>query len=318
MGVYIIVHSYAFLQTAASRQQLRPVSTPIYHKHTIHTIIKNLFLFLHNIIVHYFESTMKKIVLYISLVLLSACIFAGCHSSTMPALNHADDIMEECPDSALNILRAIDTASLSSKADKALYHLLLTQAEVKCNMPVTDSAGICRAVDYFSEHGTKRNLMRARFYEGITMYYLSQYQNSVRDALEAYDLAVELDDTYWQAKATELISDNFSKNFNPRGALPYSEKAAELYEKSGRHLNHLFSLCDYAIDLGSATERIRSEHIIDSIYEIAQNELGDSALMAYCLHAQIYNVKSLEKYDRVFEIGEKLKEFKKKLSSYFT
>lgn len=253
---------------------------------------------------------MKKLPLNIFALLFAVYVIASCcRTPSCADLQRADAVMEEHPDSALAILRGIDPASLQACGEKALYSLLLTQAEVKCDVAITDSARISMAVGYFSEHGPARYKMRAYFYEGVAMYYLSECQKSVSDALQAYDIAAEFGDHYWQAKAAELIADNYTKNFNSYGALPYDEKAIEHYKLSGKYLNHLYSICDYAIDYGAAVDRRRAEEIVDSIYDIAQNELCDSMLMAYCLHAQIYNAIALEKFSRVLKICDQLRSF---------
>lgn len=57
----------------------------------------------------------------------------------MPLLLQADSLMDTRPDSALSLLQTIDTATIPTLADRALYLLLLTQAEYKIGIDETDS-----------------------------------------------------------------------------------------------------------------------------------------------------------------------------------
>ena len=108
---------------------------------------------------------MKKL-LYISLlaILLSAAI--SCSRSVDKRLVLADTLMWTNPDSSLAILSAINRDSLQGDENQAYYALLLTQAQFRCNIPLTSDTLISRAVDYYSDNHNREHYTRALLYKG--------------------------------------------------------------------------------------------------------------------------------------------------------
>ncbi|MDE6061552.1 MAG: hypothetical protein K2G00_02180, partial [Duncaniella sp.] len=69
--------------------------------------------------------------------LLLVCVCCA-DSATGRIFRDAESLMAERPDSSLMLLRSVDTVALRSDADRALYGLLLTQAQFKNYMPPAD------------------------------------------------------------------------------------------------------------------------------------------------------------------------------------
>ena len=90
-------------------------------------------------------------------VLLSVFIYAlllvSCTGENYaPELMEVEAFIQAKPDSALRVLRKINAEDYS-KQDKALYYLLLTQAEDKCYVKHQSDSLISIAVDYFRHSG---------------------------------------------------------------------------------------------------------------------------------------------------------------------
>ncbi len=203
------------------------------------------------------------------IAILLFVVNSGCQPSReRRLLSHAEAVMEEHPDSAYKMLESIDTGALSSAGDKALYYLLMTQAMVKNDIPITSDSLIRIAVDYFSDHGRKTDKMKALFYLGQINYNNIDYPSAIVATMQARDIAKEMDSTYWQAKAAELQSFILSASYKHDEAITYSREAAELYKKSGHFINYLFSLTDLAIDYGNDGNPARCIAILDSIRSI--------------------------------------------------
>ena len=108
---------------------------------------------------------MKKL-LYLSLftILLSAAV--GCSRSLDKRLVLADTLMWVNPDSSLAILNAINRDSLQGDENQAYYALLLTQAQFRCNIPLTSDTLISKAVDYYSDIHNREHYTRSLLYKG--------------------------------------------------------------------------------------------------------------------------------------------------------
>ena len=121
---------------------------------------------------------MKKL-LYISLlaVLLSAAI--SCSRSVDKRLVLADTLMWTNPDSSLAILSAINRDSLKGDENQAYHALLLTQAQFRCNIPLTSDTLINSALDYYSDNHNREHYTRSLLYKG------GYYEFSANQPVEA-------------------------------------------------------------------------------------------------------------------------------------
>ena len=90
----------------------------------------------------------SNIYAFIFIGLVAAVVACG-HRTPDTRLTQAERLMEEHPDSALEILEAIPADSLRSRADRAAYALLYTQALDKNYLDPTDDSLITMALTYY-------------------------------------------------------------------------------------------------------------------------------------------------------------------------
>ena len=97
-----------------------------------------------------------KLVYNIVFVLITLPILVSCydHSNISDVLDDVETYINDRPDSALNVLSAIDYSSLRGGADRNHYTLLLAQAKDKCYIDETDDSLMTIAVEYYQK---KRN-----------------------------------------------------------------------------------------------------------------------------------------------------------------
>lgn len=91
--------------------------------------------------------------LYLAL-LAALCLTACTRPAAVPELDTADSLMEQRPDSALALLRRIDTLRLTSRHDRARYAMLLSMALDKNYIDLKDFHVLQPAIDYYEDHGT--------------------------------------------------------------------------------------------------------------------------------------------------------------------
>ena len=108
---------------------------------------------------------MRKL-LYISLALMLMACFMSCSRSVDKRLVLADTLMWTNPDSSLSILEAINRDSLQGEENLAYYALLLTQAQFRCNIPLTSDTLISKAVDYYRDNHNREHYTRSLLYKG--------------------------------------------------------------------------------------------------------------------------------------------------------
>ena len=122
--------------------------------------------------------------IYVFLILILSC--CNHNSNIKERLNHADNLLDSQPDSALCIIRNIDKESLSTKEEKARYGLLLTMALLKTNEGEADIRHLEEAIKYYGNSSTpSRETM-------LTHYALAATSDSTVQKLHEYDKAIEL------------------------------------------------------------------------------------------------------------------------------
>ena len=226
---------------------------------------------------------MKSVFLVISVLAALITVLSGCtESETARSLNRAEAVMEEHPDSALAILGAIPSADVNSSADRALHALLLTQAQIKNGHIVDNDSLINIAVRHYSDRDDSPRLMKSLFYKAQVEYNRGDMAAAIVPAIRARELATEFNDSYWRAKAAELMADIYSVTHYKSEAVKYTEEAAEHYKKAGKARNHLFALCDLAVVRSNdGVDDNKNIALLDSVRRIAINEPADTTLIVY-------------------------------------
>ncbi|WP_290147468.1 hypothetical protein, partial [uncultured Duncaniella sp.] len=226
---------------------------------------------------------MKSVFLVISVLAALITVLSGCtESETARSLDRAEAVMEEHPDSALAILGAIPSADVNSSADRALHALLLTQAQIKNGHIVDNDSLINIAVRHYSDRDDSPRLMKSLFYKAQVEYNRGDMAAAIVPAIRARELATEFNDSYWRAKAAELMADIYSVTHYKSEAVKYTEEAAEHYKKAGKARNHLFALCDLAVVRSNdGVDDNKNIALLDSVRRIAINEPADTTLIVY-------------------------------------
>ena len=117
---------------------------------------------------------MKRLLTILFLVLcLASCNRHSEHWATITAM---ECIIEERPDSVLNVLQAIDTDKLVGDEERAKHALLLYMALDKNYIDKTDFEVLQPAIDYYEDNGSATDKLRTYYYQGRI------YQNAGNDA----------------------------------------------------------------------------------------------------------------------------------------
>lgn len=86
-------------------------------------------------------------------------------------LSTVDTLMSYDPQSALDLLKCIDSAGLSGmdEGQKVFYDLLLTEAKYKCYLPIAEDTMIFSVSGYYLRHGKDELLARALMMQGAVL-----------------------------------------------------------------------------------------------------------------------------------------------------
>ena len=129
----------------------------------------------------------------ILLLLLGACS----RPEVTERLAHAERIMNTHPDSALQLLRAIDAPHKLRGKERADYALLFTQAQHKNYIDEKNDSLINIAVDYYADRSNSNKKFLSYFYKGIIHYNASQYITALHALTEAEALTNSFKNDYY-------------------------------------------------------------------------------------------------------------------------
>ena len=144
----------------------------------------------------------KRIIISLPLMtlLVLAMMVGGCEKQQPydSRLVVVDSIMHHDPDSALALLKNMNSADLATAGDQAYYALLLTQARYRCYVVATSDSTINTALDYYRHHDNEREkLTRAYIYKGAVMEELGDPKAALNNYQEAKSI-VAPDDLFNQ------------------------------------------------------------------------------------------------------------------------
>ncbi len=118
---------------------------------------------------------MKQLLTILFLVLcLASCNRHSEHWKTITAMER---IIEERPDSVLNVLQTINVDELSGDEERAKHAMLLSMALDKNYIDKTDFDVLQPAIDYYEDNGSATDKLRTYYYQGRI------YQNAGNDAM---------------------------------------------------------------------------------------------------------------------------------------
>src|SRR5574344_257157 len=182
----------------------------------------------------------KKLLLLLGI--LSLLVSCG-HRDYDHRLVAADSLMESKPDSAYALLVKIDTAELSTDADRAYYGLLYTQARYKTDKPAK-SETLTQSINYYKQHDNPKLLQRCYYYRGaVNEENNGLIKNSILDYKRAEKLIGQTHDSILSLRIYDNLSVSNYSNLLSDEALYYARKE----DRKSTRLNSSHQIISYAV-----------------------------------------------------------------------
>lgn len=223
---------------------------------------------------------MKNIILYIILLL------AGCSFSLRKEgeeLMRAESMMQEKPDSALNILKQLPPHTLKTGEQQALFALLYSQALDKNYIDETNDSLIGIAVEYYNAHPEPYRLMLAYYYLSRIQFNAGSYTSSILSAHKAQRHAESIGNYFFLGLIYRGMATTYNRLHNAREDVNYCTLAHQYFLQA-----HAETYADFALlDISRAHHNNRK---YDECIRIARQAFdsacakGDTTLMAESLH----------------------------------
>ena len=167
--------------------------------------------------------------LLLTLILLPS----GCGNQQMAAvLDGVEACMQSRPDSALAVLRTMDTSSLDSRRLQARYALLHAMALDKNWIDTTDIGVVMPAVDYFSRKNKTEQSMKALYYLGRIYENQGDYEAAIVSFLKAQEKAGLSEDEDFKGLLAFGFESILQKTHNVNKALEYAKEGLTHYRNA--------------------------------------------------------------------------------------
>jgi len=233
---------------------------------------------------------MKCLQIY-SLVLLLLSLVGCLH--TPHDLQRAERLMESDPDSSLHILQHISPNNYISNSDRALYGLLMFQAQDKNYLPLTPDKLIDFSIDYYQDEGEKSRLAAACLYKARMYKYASRYEDATLLLMKALDNADKATDHALLGRIyADLGAICFSQQDYLKARTDYT-KAYMYYAKANLKEHSLEAL----LDVGRTHYAMQKYDSAAQYYKQALSQATDSLSVGSCMLEMAENHYTLKQYD---------------------
>ena len=204
-------------------------------------------------------------------IVISLLLLTGCKTANSEQLAIAEKIMFSKPDSALKILQNIDTTTITTAKEQALYALLTTQAQDKNDINTTDHSLIEQAVNYYKDNQDKKRKMLSYYYMSRVLQNNGTYSEAIISLLKAENIALQMEDHFHLGLIYRAFFEIFYNIKNSVEALHYAELQHAEFKKTGKEIYINWALRDIAVAQIGAEQY---ENSLGVCHDIIEKELS--------------------------------------------
>lgn len=222
---------------------------------------------------------------FIALIISVFALFISCDNrQTKSLLQDVETYIQERPDSALRVLRKVDSLTLNTKSLQARYSVLFAMALDKNYIDTTALSILEPTVAYYERFGSPEDKMLSYYYLGRIYANRKDYPNAVIFYSRALRETSE-DDYYHKGLAYEALANAYSASFNTEEELRNAILAHDCFDKI-RDKN--LALSRYKI--AQAYHNNEQFDLADSLYSSVYSGLDSTSKLAfYAMEDQVSN-----------------------------
>lgn len=228
---------------------------------------------------------------FVIIFLLMSFLLVSCDNrQTKSLLQDVETYIQERPDSALRVLRKVDSLTLNTKSLRARYSLLFAMVLDKNYIDTTALSILEPTVAYYERSGSPEDKMLSYYYLGRIYANRKDYPNAVIFYSRALRESSE-EDYYHKGLAYEALANAYSASFNTEEELRNAIFAHDCFEKMG---DKNLALSRYKI--AQAYHNNEQFDLADSLYSSVYSGLDSTSKLAfYAMEDQVCNDLQQEK-----------------------
>lgn len=236
---------------------------------------------------------------FITLIISVFVLFISCDNrQTKALLQDVETYIQERPDSALRVLRKVDSLTLNTKALRARYYVLFAMALDKNYIDTTALSILEPTVAYYERFGSPKDKMLSYYYLGRIYANRKDYPNAVIFYSQALRESSE-DDYYHRGLIYAASADAYNASFNDEEELRNTILAYECFEKIGDK--------DLDLSLYKVAQAYHNNErfdVADSLYSLVYSGKDSTSRLAlYAMEDLVSNDLYQEKQDVERDLG---------------
>lgn len=222
---------------------------------------------------------------FVIIFLLMSFLLVSCDNrQTKSLLQDVETYIQERPDSALRVLRKVDSLTLNTKSLRARYSLLFAMALDKNYIDTTALSILEPTVAYYERLGSPQDKMLSCYYLGRIYANRKDYPNAVIFYSQALRES-SADDYYHKGLAYEALANAYSASFNTEEELRNAILAHDCFDKIR---DKTLALSRYKI--AQAYHNNEQFDLADSLYSSVYSGLDSTSKLAfYAMEDQVSN-----------------------------
>ena len=183
----------------------------------------------------------------------------------MNKLCEVESFINDRPDSALSVIRSIDTLRIRTKAEKAKYSLLHAMALDKNYIDTTDTRIIGPAVEYYSRHGSPEDRLKSLMYLGVEQYNAGLYNQAIVSFYRAAEHAPKVNDQNLIGILYSRMADTYTMTRDYVQAEEYIDRSLESFKLDGNASQEILELARKAHNFAQQKKWREAETIYEEI-----------------------------------------------------
>ena len=212
---------------------------------------------------------MKRLIFV--LLLTISVLFPGCRPQSVnprrvaAVLDDVETYINERPDSALAVLRALDSTAVRGRALRARVSLLHSMALDKNYIDLKTDSILAPAVSWYSRHGSPDEKLKTRYYLGRLQYNAGNYQEAIVTYTEALEMTAKAKDLKYVGFVNQAIADTYASTYQYGDATQFLSKAYEVFLQIPDSILAKKTLYNKALNYSNQKEWKEAERLFSSL-----------------------------------------------------
>lgn len=202
----------------------------------------------------------------------------SCKNAADRQMDEIEKVLSLQPSAALEQLSAMDSGTLRPEKRRARHALLLSLAQDKSYIDVTDDSLIQVAVRYYKDYGKTSDRMLAFYSLGRVQYNSGNGTEAIISFLRAKELSEAIPDLHYYGLSTRNIAELYGLSYDYDNELFYYIESSRAFDEAGERFYSAYSQLGEARAKISRGEYEIADSLLQSLDEYARKEQANYLL----------------------------------------